>query len=54
MWHYINVNVFLSERPYLSFQISNILPVFYAAEYTANSGVHHLTEEECNGCGVGV
>lgn len=31
-----------------------IKPVFYAAEYAANSGVHHLTEEECNGCGVGV
>lgn len=24
------------------------------AEYPANAGVHHLTEEECNGCGVGV
>lgn len=28
--------------------------MFYAAEYAANSGVHHLTEEECNGWGFGV
>lgn len=28
--------------------------VFCTAEYAANTGVHHVLEEECNGCGVGV
>lgn len=28
--------------------------VFCTTEYTANTSVHHVPEEECNGCGIGV
>lgn len=54
-WQYLNVyfKIILLLHFY-RIQLSEILPVLYATEYLANSGVHHLTEEECNGRGLGV
>lgn len=47
----VHLNTFSLVSP-PHFSVSSF--VFCAAEYTENTSVHHILEEECNGCGVGI